>query len=71
MESHAILISQGTSWDATFYQAVLEGENYVEQAQGLQESGYATDPTYADKLIEMIENFDLNQYDQPILNENS
>lgn len=68
MESHAILIHQGTSWDPSYYQAVLEGDNYVEQAKGLQESGYATDPTYADKLIDMIENYDLDQYDQPVEN---
>ena len=66
MEGHAILINEGTSWDPTFYQAVLNGDNYVEQAIGLQESGYATDPTYADKIIEMIETYELNQYDQPI-----
>ena len=66
MEGHAILINEGTSWDPTFYQAVLNGDNYVEQANGLQESGYATDPTYADKIIEMIETYELNQYDQPI-----
>lgn len=66
MESHAVLINEGTSWDPTFYQAVLDGDNYQEQAQGLQDSGYATDPTYADKLISMIENYNLDQYDQPI-----
>lgn len=66
MESHAILINEGTSWDPTFYQAVLDGDNYQEQAQGLQDSGYATDPTYADKIISMIENYQLDQYDQPL-----
>ncbi|XJS10113.1 glycoside hydrolase family 73 protein [Aerococcaceae bacterium WGS1372] len=68
MESHAILIKQGTSWDPTFYQAVLDGDNYQEQANGLQDSGYATDPTYADKIISLIENYELDQYDQPMEN---
>lgn len=66
MESHAILINEGTSWDPFFYQAVLDGDNYVEQAHGLQESGYATDPTYADKVIQLIESMELHQYDQPL-----
>ncbi|MFR0821109.1 MAG: N-acetyl-muramidase, partial [Lactococcus lactis] len=30
----------------------------------VQNSGYATDPTYADKLINMIETYHLNQYDK-------
>ncbi|MBZ6526871.1 glycoside hydrolase family 73 protein [Aerococcaceae bacterium DSM 111021] len=66
MENHAILINEGTSWDPTFYHAVLDGDNYEEQAYALQESGYATDPIYAEKLIEMIEAYQLHQYDQPL-----
>lgn len=66
MEEHAQLIYYGTSWDPDYYQQVLEGDTYREQAMGLQESGYATDPYYADKVISMIENWQLNQYDQPV-----
>lgn len=33
-------------------------------AKAVQNSGYATDPTYADKLINMIETYHLNQYDK-------
>ena len=65
MTEHAHLIYYGTSWDPAFYQAVLEGETYQAQAKGLQLAGYATDPDYANKLIEMIESWDLSQYDQP------
>jgi flagellum-specific peptidoglycan hydrolase FlgJ len=36
---------------------------YREWAYGLQESGYATDPNYAEKLISKIEKYYLNQYD--------
>lgn len=67
MEEHAQLIYYGTSWDPNFYQAVLEGNTYREQAMGLQEAGYATDPYYADKVIAMIEKWDLDQYDQPVI----
>lgn len=68
MESHAELIYYGTSWNPDFYSAVLEEDTYYAQAQGLQSSGYATDPTYADKIVDMIETYDLNAYDQPTSN---
>lgn len=66
MTAHAELIYYGVSWDENYYSAVIAGTNYREQAQGLQASGYATDPDYAQKLIHMIEEWDLNQYDQPL-----
>lgn len=66
MREHAELITYGTSWNEDQYQAVLAGSTYQEQARGLQESGYATDPTYSDKIINMIEEWDLDRYDQPL-----
>lgn len=66
MTAHAELIYYGVTWDENYYSAVIEGNSYKEQAFGLQESGYATDPDYAQKLINMIEEWDLSQYDQPL-----
>lgn len=66
MSAHAELIYYGTSWDHEFYQSVIEGDTYQEQAQALQTSGYATDPDYSTKLIAMIEEWELAQYDQPL-----
>lgn len=66
MTAHAELIYYGVSWDENFYSDVIEGNTYVEQARGLQISGYATDPDYAQKLINMIEEWELTQYDQPL-----
>ena len=37
--------------------------DYKSWAKGLKKAGYATNPHYADKLIELIERFDLAQYD--------
>lgn len=37
--------------------------DYVSWAEGLQFSGYATDKKYADKLIKLIEDYQLYQYD--------
>ena len=64
LTQHASLIFHGTTWNNQQYQAVLDGKTYQEQARGLQSSGYATDPDYADKVIAMIEEWQLTQYDQ-------
>lgn len=37
--------------------------DYKAWAHGLKKAGYATDPKYADKLIGMIERYNLNAYD--------
>lgn len=65
MEAHALLLVNGTTWDPDFYQDVTQGLTPVDQARGLQSAGYATDPDYADKLIAMMEQWDLYQYNQP------
>jgi flagellar protein FlgJ len=36
------------------YQAVVQADNPRDFAQGLQRAGYATDPSYADKLTRII-----------------
>jgi LysM repeat protein len=36
----------------------------VNWARGLKRAGYATSPTYADKLIEIIERYDLDRFDR-------
>lgn len=53
----------GTQWDKEHYRSVLEASDYKQAAQALQDKGYATDPGYAQKLISLIEEYDLNQYD--------
>ncbi len=40
--------------------------DYVQWAHGLKKAGYATDPKYPEKLITMIEKYDLNLYDQTL-----
>ncbi len=41
----------------------LNPRDYVAWAKGLKKSGYATSPTYAEKLIRIIETYDLHKYD--------
>lgn len=45
------------------YKTVLAAANYKEACIQVQKCGYATDPKYAAKLIELIEDFELNQWD--------
>lgn len=40
------------------------GSNYRQWAYGLKSCGYATDKTYAEKLIGIIERYDLHKYDR-------
>ena len=42
----------------------VKGEcNYVKACQEIKEAGYATDPNYANKLIQIIQQYKLNKYD--------
>ncbi len=42
----------------------LRKTDYAAWAKGLKKAGYATDPRYAEKIIALIENLDLNQFDK-------
>ena len=42
----------------------LKRTDYAGWAKGLKAAGYATDPKYADRLIDIIETHKLHQYDQ-------
>jgi LysM repeat protein len=48
----------------------LEKDDYKLWARGLKNAGYATDPKYPDKLIAIIERYQLNQYDAEVLGKN-
>lgn len=63
MDDHTKLFIDGVTWDPRLYQSVLLASEYSEAAQALQEAGYATDPTYAEKVINVIETYNLNKYD--------
>jgi flagellum-specific peptidoglycan hydrolase FlgJ len=64
MDDHTMLFVNGVDWNPALYENVLVATNYQDAAQALQTAGYATDPGYADKIIHVIETYDLSQYDQ-------
>lgn len=45
----------------------LEKDDYKQWAKGLKAAGYATDPKYPEKLIAIIERYQLGKYDAEVL----
>jgi flagellum-specific peptidoglycan hydrolase FlgJ len=58
---HAIFLKANKRYNSLFSLAVTD---YIKWAQGLQAAGYATDPTYASKLVNLVVKYNLTQYDQ-------
>lgn len=61
---HTRLMLEGTYYKSDNYEPVVKAQNYQEAAQALQDANYATDPNYAQKLIQIIQTYDLDQYDR-------
>lgn len=60
-EDHSIFLATGSRYAFLFKYSETD---YVAWARGLKRAGYATSPTYADKLIDIIERYNLDQYDR-------
>ena len=60
-EDHSIFLATGSRYAFLFKFPVTD---YINWARGLKRAGYATSPTYADKLIEIIERYNLSQFDR-------
>jgi flagellar rod assembly protein/muramidase FlgJ len=58
IEDHAKLL--GTT---DRYKKVIQAEDYIEACYEVWKAGYATDPNYSNKLINIIEQYELQQYD--------
>ena len=60
-EDHSIFLATSKRYSSLFQ---LKITDYKGWAKGLKACGYATSPTYAQKLIEIIELYKLDRYDQ-------
>ncbi|NDP21656.1 MAG: LysM peptidoglycan-binding domain-containing protein [Paludibacter sp.] len=68
-EDHALFLRNRTRYASLFQ---LKPTDYEGWAFGLKRAGYATDPSYAFKLISIIENYNLQKFDtQTYLADNS
>ena len=61
---HSLFLTSRSRYDGLFS---LPKDDYKAWARGLKAAGYATDPKYPDKLISLIERYQLNQYDAEVL----
>ena len=61
---HAVFLVNRT-WYAPLFQ--FEKDDYKQWARGLKNAGYATDPKYPDKLIAIIERYQLGKFDAEVL----
>lgn len=63
-QDHSLFL---TSRDRYAFLFDLGKSDYQGWARGLKAAGYATDPKYPDKLIGIIERYQLNKYDSEVL----
>jgi LysM repeat protein len=61
-EDHSIFLTTRSRYRSLF---LLPANDYKSWAHGLKAAGYATDPGYANKLIDIIERYQLYRFDQP------
>ena len=61
---HSLFLTQRSRYQDLFK---LRKDDYKGWAKGLRKAGYATDPRYPDKLIGIIERYNLQNYDQQVL----
>lgn len=58
---HSLFLKRRPRYDFLFE---IKSSNYKAWAKGLKKAGYATDPKYPEKLISLIERFELYRFDQ-------
>ena len=61
---HSLFLTQRSRYQNLFK---LKKDDYKGWAKGLKKAGYATDPKYPDKLIAIIERYNLDAYDNEVL----
>jgi len=60
IQDHANFLMRNNTYTKN---GVFTSKTYVEQAQALQNAGYATDPNYAASLVILIKQYNLDKYD--------
>jgi hypothetical protein len=63
-KDHSDFLLNRSRYDGLF---ILDPRDYQGWAKGLKAAGYATSPTYAEKLIKIIEEEELYRYDQQVI----
>lgn len=63
-QDHSLFLTSRSRYASLFS---LNKSDYAAWARGLRAAGYATDPKYPQKLIGIIERYQLNKYDSEVL----
>jgi LysM repeat protein len=66
-KDHSLFLTSRSRYATLF---TLDKGDYESWARGLKAAGYATDVKYPDKLIGLIERFELYKYDNEVLDRN-
>ncbi len=61
---HSLFLTQRSRYQGLFQ---LKKDDYKGWAKGLKKAGYATDPKYPNKLISIVERYDLTRFDKEVL----
>lgn len=64
---HSFFLTSRSRYSTLF---TLDRDDYKAWAKGLKAAGYATDPKYPDKLIGLIERYNLQRFDAMVLGNN-
>ncbi len=64
---HSLFLTTRSRYASLFK---LDKSDYKSWARGLRAAGYATDPKYPEKLIGLIERYQLDRYDSEVLGKN-
>ena len=63
VKDHSDYLAGAKNGSRLRYQGVVGNKNYKKTVELIKKGGYATDPNYVDKLCDIIERWDLTQYD--------
>lgn len=64
MKEHAETLVNGNTWNPTQFKDVLNAKDYKSAAKALYDDHYATDVNYTKLLVNLIETWHLQRYDQ-------
>lgn len=64
-QDHSLFLTSRYRYASLFK---LDIDDYKKWAKGLKKAGYATDPKYPNKLITLIEDYQLYRFDEAVLN---
>jgi len=65
---HSLFLTQRSRYEGLF---LYKKDDYKSWAKGLRKAGYATDPKYPQKLINIVEKYKLYTYDEEVLGKKS